>query len=208
MYIISVFLDLLPLFSLFFLHLDSDNDWLSQYFVWCLAILSNCSTGEPKMNKPKVLGKYVVIKFLSDIISSSHLLYVVLGAAVWRLYDGTHNLGVAADDQRLVRRVGVDAHSALTDHRVLHRPTLPQGVPVRLKLPGVRGLQGEPMEVRQIKLLTYWFIGYWLSVSVITLTMILSDTRAVRRNVSSFTAAYRPTTIWKYLHKHTDTVSM
>lgn len=71
----------------------------------------------------------------------SHLLYVLFGTAVGWLHDGPHHLGVTADDQCLIRGVGVDAHPTLTDYSVLHHPTLPQGVSVHLKLTGVGSLE-------------------------------------------------------------------
>lgn len=75
------------------------------------------------------------------MVKSSHLVYVFFDPTVGRLHDGAHHLGVAADDQRLVGRVGVDADPTLTDHGVRRCPALPHGVSIRLKLTGVGGLE-------------------------------------------------------------------
>lgn len=46
----------------------------------------------------------------------TYLFHILLSADVRRMYQGTHDLYVAMDDQSFVRSIGVDAHSAMVIH--------------------------------------------------------------------------------------------
>lgn len=86
-----------------------------------------------------------------------HLLHVLLGPVVRRLHHGAHHFGIAADHQRLIRSIGVDAYAALEHRSVLHCPTLPQGVAVHLKLTRVRRLRAETQMTRQYGLHIHFY---------------------------------------------------
>lgn len=135
-----------------------------------------------------------------------HLSDVALGAPVGRLHDAAHDGGVAAHHQRLVGGVRVDAHPTVTRHGVRRRPALPKAVAVHLELARIGSLRARETEgAREENRKPPEGVAA-APKRALTRTMSLSDTRAARRKDDdsslsswSLTAAYKPTTTWKYL---------